>query len=346
MGKTFREPEVVLQCALGIEERVRRDRSQRTLIQCRPTGRSAFGIEGEPARVKLVLQFGNADCALEDSLTGIRGEGEVIRHKLADGLAQKFDQLPAHVGFQVADQTVDDLHPRFDDVLAGLRFPLHVVQDVVDVSHDLLQLIGRIAFEDQHHVMGKIGQACQAAQEIPNLVLCVLHNVREFVQSLCQVVAPTGQLLQFAAQFGQHLLHQLSFGDLLPGDHRLRTVKPVPHRTKCIAEASPTSGSRVHSDPVAVGPDVVDQRLHHGPQQRLSDPGAHGPGAARRREVLRLRGRGQHVAAPSDIGCRLGPRVIGRAQLHLGPQVPAREDAGRRPVQQRLGRILIPQPEH
>ncbi|OBH90749.1 hypothetical protein A5680_18420 [Mycobacterium sp. E2989] len=86
-------------------------------------------------------------------------------------------------------------------MFAGLRFPLHVVQHGVDVPHDLFELVGRIAFEDQHDVMGKIGQSPKATQQIAYLVLGVLHLVRESVQSFGQLMAPSRQLVQLAGQF-------------------------------------------------------------------------------------------------------------------------------------------------
>ncbi|OCB34002.1 hypothetical protein A5675_21250 [Mycobacterium malmoense] len=153
MGKTFREPEVVLQCALGIEQRVRRDRLQRSLIESRPAGCCASGIEDETARVKLVLEFRDPDCALEKALSCIGGHVEPIGQEIADRLTEKLDQLAAHIGLHLAHQTVNDLHSGFDDSLARLGFPLHVVQYRVDVADDLFQFIERITLEDQHHVV-------------------------------------------------------------------------------------------------------------------------------------------------------------------------------------------------
>lgn len=97
---------------------------------------------------------------------------------------------------------------------------------------------------------------------------------------------------------------------------------------------------------VAVGPHIVDERLHHFPQQRWRRPWTPRPGRTRGRDRARLGRRLQHTATTAQRRGRLGPRIVRRSLLYQRPAVPARVNRGRRGLQQRPRRILIAQAEH
>ncbi|OBI42817.1 hypothetical protein A5708_20130 [Mycobacterium colombiense] len=285
MGKAFHEAEIGF-CRTGrVEQRIRRDGLDRSLIQCGPTGRSAFGIKGESTRIKLVCEFHSANRAFEDAFSEIGPSIEVARCHTPDVLAEEFDQLAVHQVLPPNHQAIDDLHSGLQDLFACMSFTLHVVQYAIDVVGDLFEFIERIAFEDQYRVVNQIGQGPQPVQQIPNLVLGVVHLVREVVQGIGQLVALRAQLADDSGEQRQIVLDQLAFRYLLPGDYRLRAVERGLNTAKRRAESAPTTRGRMHSNRIAIRPHIVEQRFHHSPQQWSGDARTHDVRRIRRRDL-------------------------------------------------------------
>ncbi|OBA74142.1 hypothetical protein A5641_28410 [Mycobacterium sp. 1554424.7] len=128
------------------------------LPEARPGVGRALGIEREPPRVEVANRQRHPDRALQCPLVRIGEDVENRCHLVADGIAQILFELAAHVVLELDDQAVDDPQTQLDRLFGGPGFLPQVVKHVVDVPGDLLDLLERVAFDDQHQVVPQVGQ--------------------------------------------------------------------------------------------------------------------------------------------------------------------------------------------
>ncbi|VAZ76443.1 hypothetical protein LAUMK4_02993 [Mycobacterium persicum] len=183
-------------------------------------------------------------------------------------------------------------------------------------------------------------------QQVSNGVLRVGHLVSEIIEGAGQLFTLLAHACHRGAKLGQDRLNQRPFRNLLPGDHRLRSIKPLLRPPECRSKTTPTPRGRMQSRHIPVRPQITDKQLHNPPQHRRGRACTQRPRWTRSRKLLRIVRRRQNTTATAQRGRRFSPGIIRRGQLNLGAVITASVDHRRGSLQQRLRRILIRQPKH
>ncbi|KZS56174.1 hypothetical protein A4G28_01805 [Mycobacterium ostraviense] len=102
-------------------------------------------------------------------------------------------------------------------------------------------------------------------QEVSNGVLRVGHLVSEIIEGAGQLFTLLAQACHRDAKLGQDRLNQRPFRNLLPGDHRLRSIKPLLRPAECRSKTTPTPRGRMQSRHIPVRPQITDKQLHNPP---------------------------------------------------------------------------------
>ncbi|AYJ04949.1 hypothetical protein DBO90_09105 [Mycobacterium avium] len=346
MHKAFQLLQPCLREFLGIDGGVDKAFLPRVLDQTTPGRARTLGIEGDPMRAQIDEAQPHADRTLDNALLDVDPEVERGRHRITDVFSQKCDEAATRILLAGDDLAIGRLHEQPDLLLEGPGFLSEMLQHGVDVPGDLLDLVPRVAVDDEHDVVTDVAERFDPMQQIPNRLLRVADPVREFVDGAGQGVTLLTDSRCGSAYFGQSVIDLLAFGNLLTVEQRLGRVEGSLHPVQCRGETVPTGCGRVQARHVAVGPHFGDERLYDRPQQwwRLSlTPGPRGPGRGK------VSGRGrrrQSAASAAERRGRFGRRIIRRALLDQGPAFAARVDDAGRGLQHRLGRVLIPQAEH
>ncbi|OBH92191.1 hypothetical protein A5678_09870 [Mycobacterium sp. E2733] len=215
MQQRFEHLQVGVCSLIGVQEGVDQTPLPHGLAQAGPRGRRTLRIDEKPLRAEVPQAFHHAHSALEDTLVRIHPGVEHGRDRVSHLLAQVLNELAADKLLGFDDQAVADLHHDFDSLLERPGFAAQLVQHGIDVLGDLQDFVDRVTFDNQHHVMDGIGQRSQPVQQIPDMVLGLIHLVGEAVYLVGQALALVAHLSQTITDLGQSLIDLAALRNVL-----------------------------------------------------------------------------------------------------------------------------------
>nr|QNR36905.1 hypothetical protein BJP76_09955 [Mycobacterium avium subsp. hominissuis] len=164
MHKAFQLLQPCLREFLGIDGGVDKAFLPRVLDQTTPGRARALGIEGDPMRAQIHKAQPHADRALDDALLDVDPEVERGRHRITDVFSQKRDQSATRILLAGDDLAIGRLHEQPDLLLEGPGFLSEMLQHGVDVPGDLLDLVPRVAVDDEHDVVTDVAERLDPMQ--------------------------------------------------------------------------------------------------------------------------------------------------------------------------------------
>ncbi|OBF61865.1 hypothetical protein A5753_18050 [Mycobacterium sp. 852002-51971_SCH5477799-a] len=179
---------------------------------------------------------------------------ECGRHRITDVVSQKLNEPSARVLLACHDLAIGRLHEQPDLLLAGPGLLSEMPQYVVDVLGDLLDLVPRVAVDDEHDVVTEVAEGSESVQQIPDRVLGVADLVGKGVDFLGQLIAVLTESRCGRAYFIQSGIDLVAFGQMLSVQQRLRCVESSLDPFGGRGEVAPTRRRRAQTRHIAVGP--------------------------------------------------------------------------------------------
>ncbi|OBK67121.1 hypothetical protein A5652_25210 [Mycobacterium sp. 1165178.9] len=185
---------------------------------------------------------------------GIYPGVECGRHRITDIVSQKLSQPAPRVLLARHDLAIARLHEQPDPLLARPRLPSEMAQYVVDVFGDLLDLVPRVAVDDEHDVVTEVAEGSEPVQQIPDRVLGVVDLGGKRVDFGGQLPAALADSCCGRAYFVQSGIDLVAFGQMLGVQQRLRCVESSLNPFCRRREVAPTRRRRAQTCHIAVGP--------------------------------------------------------------------------------------------